>query len=106
MREGFLKALTETGVKGQVKGLGSMLAVFFSEGPWENARDFSKGLMSSGELLRFFHLEMANRGIYFLHRGMFALSTPMTEVVVEKTITIFRETLEKLKPLADEIGLT
>jgi len=106
MQHGLQKAMTEVGIGGQVKGMGSMLAVFFSEGPWENARDFSKGLMSSAELLRFFHLEMLNRGIFFLHRGMFALSTPMTEVVVEKTITIFRETLEKLKPLADEIGLT
>ena len=92
--------------RGQIKGLGSMLAVFFSEGPWDNARDFALGLLTSGEFLRFFHLELVNRGIFFLHRGMFALSTPMTEAIVEKTITIFRETLEKLKPLADDIGIT
>ena len=83
-----------------------MLAVFFSEGPWDNARDFSEGLLTSGELLRFFHLEMLNRGVFFLHRGMFALSTPMTEAEVDLALVIFRETLEKLKPLADEIGLT
>ena len=98
--------MLETGVKGQIKGIGSMIAVFFSEGPWENARDFANGLISSGEFLRFFHLEMLNRGIFFLHRGMFALSTPMTEVEVDQAVVIFKETLAKLKPLADDIGLT
>jgi glutamate-1-semialdehyde 2,1-aminomutase len=106
LRDGLQAAMSEVGVRGQVRGLGSMLAVFFSEGPWDNARDFSEGLLTSGEFLRFLHLEMLNRGIFFLHRGMFTLSTPMTESEVDQAIVIFKESLEKLRPLADEIGLT
>ena len=51
--------------------------------------------------MQYLHLEMLNRGIYFLHRGMFTVSTPMTEEVIDKAVGIFEASLQLLKPLAD-----
>jgi len=101
---GLRQALTDTGIVGQIRDLGSMTMVQFSDREIKNARDVVRGFMSYGELMKFFHLEMMNRGVYFLHRGMFSLCTPMTETDLNKAITLFKETLEMLKPLADEVS--
>ncbi len=104
LTSGFQQAMTDTGVVGQVRGMGSMAMLYFSSKEMKTAKDVVTGFMEYGELLKFFHLEMMNQGIYFLHRGMFSLTTPMTEADISKTITVFKETLEMLKPLADKIS--
>ncbi len=101
---GLRQALTDTGTIGQVRELGSMAMVQFTDREMKTARDVVLGFMNYGELMTFFHLEMMNRGVYFLHRGMFNLCTPMTETDINKAVALFKETLELLKPLADEAG--
>ena len=69
-----------------------------------NAADSMVGLRNAGELPRLVHLEMKNRGIYSAGRGMFALSTPMTSMDIDKAVTSFRETLKVVKPyILDEL---
>jgi len=104
LTDGFQQALTDTGIAGQVRGTGSMAMLYFSSKEMKTARDVISGFMKYGELLKFFHLEMMNQGIYFLHRGMFSLTTPMTQADINKTIKVFKQTLEMLKPLADKIS--
>jgi len=102
--DGLQQAFTDTGVTGQVRGIGSLAMVYFSSKEIKTAKEVVLEVMQYGELLKFFHLEMMNRGIYFLHRGMFSLTTPMTESDINKTVKIFKETLEMLKPLADKVS--
>jgi len=101
---GLQQAFTDTGVTGQVRGIGSLAMVYFSSKEIKTAKEVVLEVMQYGELLKFFHLEMMNRGIYFLHRGMFSLTTPMTEADINRTTKIFKETLEMLKPLADKVS--
>ena len=70
----------------------------------DNAKDSKVGLTNACELPRLVHLEMMNRGVYSAGRGMFALSTPMTDADIEKAVGSFRETIGMLKPyIADEL---
>jgi glutamate-1-semialdehyde 2,1-aminomutase len=49
------------------------------------------------------HLEMMNRGIFAASRGMFVVSTPMTEKEIDKAIKVFESSLKILKPYAAEV---
>lgn len=60
----------------QVVGMGSVLAVHFTDGPVRNYRDVT---WADGTLLRRFVIGMLNEGVFLAPRGMMALSTPMTE---------------------------
>ena len=104
LTDGFQQALNDTGVTGSIRAIGSMAMLYFSNREIKTAKDVVLGFMEYGELMRFFHLEMMNRGIYFLHRGMFSLATPMTETEINKTINIFKETLDMIKPMADKVS--
>jgi glutamate-1-semialdehyde aminotransferase len=48
------------------------------------------------------HLEMLSRGIYYARRGMFVLSTPMTEREIDRAIEAFGASLKVLRPLVAE----
>ena len=61
------------------------------------------GRVSAVEVMKLSHCEMMNRGIFSAPRGMFAISTPMTEKEIDKTIRKFEETLKMLKPCVAEV---
>ncbi|MEN8210264.1 MAG: aspartate aminotransferase family protein [Thermodesulfobacteriota bacterium] len=103
LTDGIQQALTDCGVIGRIRSIGSMAMLHFVNREIKTAKDVVLGFMEYGELMRFFHLEMMNRGIYFLHRGMFSLTTPMIEDEIHKTIKIFKETLEMIKPMANKV---
>jgi len=98
LRDGFTAALKETGIMGSVSGVGSILNLHWRDQRPISATDSIVGLMSAGELPGLVHLEMMNRGVYSANRGMFALSTPMTNEDIDKAVDCFRETLHILKP--------
>ena len=60
----------------QIVGMGSILAVHFTNGPVRNYRDVAG---ADGELLGRFVIGMMNEGIFLAPRGMMALCTPMTD---------------------------
>jgi glutamate-1-semialdehyde 2,1-aminomutase len=98
LRDGFTAALQEVRLKGCVSGSGSLLQLHWRDQKPANATDSILALKKAGELPRLVHLELMNRGVYSAGRGMFALSTPMTHVDIDKAIASFRETLLMLKP--------
>jgi glutamate-1-semialdehyde 2,1-aminomutase len=102
MRKGFQDAMKKVGIKGQTTGYGSLIGVGWREGAITKARDTLETFMSSGELPKLLHLEMLTRGIYYAGRGLFALSTPMTEREVDRTIEVFEDALKMLKPYVAE----
>jgi glutamate-1-semialdehyde 2,1-aminomutase len=103
LREGFIAALREAGIKGNVSGYGSVLQLHWRDAPPISATDSMLGLKGAGQLPALIHLEMMNRGVYSASRGMLVLSTPMDSKDIEKAIKAFRETLEILKPYISEM---
>jgi glutamate-1-semialdehyde 2,1-aminomutase len=98
LRDGFTTALIEAGLNGCVSGLGSLLQLHWQDRQPANAKDSMVGMTKAGELPRLIHLEMMNRGVYAAPRGMFCLSTPMTQGDIDTAVAAFRETLSMLKP--------
>jgi len=98
LREGFNTAFQTAGIKGQVTGLGSLLQVHWKAGTISNAKEAFIGRERIKGLIELFHLEMMNRGIFAAPRGMFCISTPMTEKEIDVCIKEFGVTLEVLKP--------
>jgi glutamate-1-semialdehyde aminotransferase len=78
-----------------------VFSVHWAEHEPQNAKDTAKAFHSAGVLPALFHLEMMNRGIHIAPRGMFALSTPMTENDVNGVIKTFEDTLKYLKPFVE-----
>jgi glutamate-1-semialdehyde 2,1-aminomutase len=98
LRDDLTAALKEAGLKGCVSGLGSLLQLHWQDRQPANAKDSMVGMTKAGELPHLVHLEMMNRGVYSARRGMFCLSTPMTQEDIDKAVVSFRETLSILKP--------
>jgi glutamate-1-semialdehyde 2,1-aminomutase len=100
---GLDRTFRQAGIPGRTRGLGSLVGVAFTEKPLNTSREVVLELAKTGELLHFLHLELLNRGIYFMSRGMFVVSTPMTETEIDQAVRIFGEALEVVKPLAEGI---
>jgi glutamate-1-semialdehyde 2,1-aminomutase len=102
MKEGLGRALKNVGLTGRVTGIGSLLQVHFGDKEIGSAVDSVMGIVNSKEMQRFLHLEMINRGIFSAGRGMFVISTPMTEKEIDQAVEAFEGSLEILKPYARE----
>jgi glutamate-1-semialdehyde 2,1-aminomutase len=102
MRRGLLQAMERVGMKGQVLGMGSVIVVMWREGKTTKAKDAVDSVVSAGALPTLLHLEMLCKGIYFASRGMFALSTPMSEEEVDAAVEAFESSLEYLRPVVEE----
>jgi glutamate-1-semialdehyde aminotransferase len=100
---GLNHAFQKVGIPGHTRGLGSILGIAFTEKKFVTSRDAVTALAKAGEIMSFLHLELLNRGVYIMSRGMLAVSTPMCETEIDQTVKIFGEALEVVKPLAAEI---
>jgi glutamate-1-semialdehyde 2,1-aminomutase len=100
---GLKQAMVNVEVIGGTRGIGSLVGIHFTEKPLATSRDVVLTLFPSFELLHYLHLEMLNRGIYLMSRGMFVVSTPMMEKQIDACVANFEAALRMLKPLADEI---
>jgi glutamate-1-semialdehyde 2,1-aminomutase len=102
LRAGFDRAFQKAGLKGRATGLGSLAQVHFGDHAIRTAYDFAAGMLRAGEAPRLFHLEMINRGVFSAGRGMFVVSTPMTEKEIDQAVEASAAALEMLKIYAVE----
>lgn len=98
LREGFEAALKSAGVAATVTGMGSLMAVHWRKQAPRTARETFEGLLKAWDLAGLFHLEMLNQGVFSAPRGMYVLSTPMTEKEIDLVAEAFGVTLSLLKP--------
>jgi glutamate-1-semialdehyde 2,1-aminomutase len=99
---GLNQIFEKVGIPGQTRGLGSLIGIAFTDKPLATSRDVVLALAKTGELLQFLHLELLNRGVLIMSRGMFVVSTPMTEKEIDQAVRIFGEALEVVKPIAED----
>lgn len=98
LRQGFTRAFQAAGIKGHAGGLGSLVSIHWGDEKIESPGDVTRGTRSAGNLVKLLHLEMTNRGIHSAARGMYVISTPMTETEIDEAVQTFGTTLEILKP--------
>ncbi|CAB1082919.1 Glutamate-1-semialdehyde 2,1-aminomutase (EC [Olavius algarvensis Delta 1 endosymbiont] len=97
LKSGIENAFKAAGVRGQVSGIGSLNQIHWCDRPLHNARDAARAMADAGDLPGLLHLEMINRGIYSAKRGMFIISTPMSEVEIDKAVAAFCGAMEMLQ---------
>jgi len=102
LRAGFQTAMERVGIRGQVGGRGSLVGTIWSGRELANAKDVVLGFMDSGDLSAVLHWEMLNRGVFYASRGMYVLSTPMDEAIIDEVIGAFEGALEVVKPYVAE----
>jgi glutamate-1-semialdehyde 2,1-aminomutase len=104
LKAGFNQAFQRVGIKGQAVGFGSILIIHWTDQSLTTSRDFVRSIIAVGELPQLLHMEMLNRGIFSVTRGMYSVSTAMTEREIDQAIASFESTLQLLKPYAAEVA--
>ena len=90
------------GVRAQVKGVGSISIVHYTDQPVNNYRDARQAMEAAGSLYELVHLSNTNNGIWIAERGEYALSTPMDEAIIDQTVEVFKKTYSGLLPVIRE----
>jgi glutamate-1-semialdehyde 2,1-aminomutase len=98
LRAGFEQALNSVGIFGRITGKGSLMSLHFGVETPTNALAAALGARKNKEFFRPLHLQLANLGIHTAPRGMYIVSTPMSEKEIDRAIAAFEETLDLLKP--------
>jgi glutamate-1-semialdehyde 2,1-aminomutase len=104
LRQGMDEAFTEIGMHGYASGEGSLVYVHWTAQKVVSAVDVVRWKQIAAELPRLLHLELLNRGIFSANRGMFNISTPMNEEVINHALEAFRAALFTLKPYVADIA--
>jgi glutamate-1-semialdehyde 2,1-aminomutase len=92
LESGLTRALADTKTTGIVQRVGSMLTLFFHDGP---VRDFKAALSCDTKRFARFHGELLRRGVYFPPSQFEAafLSTAHTDADIDRTILVAKEAL-------------
>jgi glutamate-1-semialdehyde aminotransferase len=94
--------MDRVGIRGRAGGWGSLVGTIWSERELNNAKDVVLGFLDGGDLSAVLHWEMLNRGIFFASRGMYVVSTPMDEAIIDKVVEEFEGALQVIKPYLAE----
>jgi glutamate-1-semialdehyde 2,1-aminomutase len=89
----------------QVTGVGSLLGLHFARRPVRSVHDLEAGDADQGrrreQLMKLFHLDMLDQGIYLARRGYVTLSLPMGEADFDRLAQAVDEFLELRGPLIE-----
>lgn len=88
LRLGLRSALADTGVMGQVTGVGSLLQIHFSE---TEVTDYRAGKRTAPlQPLQLLHLMLLNHGVSIAPRGLMCISTSMDKQDINHTVSVSR----------------
>ncbi|RLB61284.1 MAG: glutamate-1-semialdehyde-2,1-aminomutase [Deltaproteobacteria bacterium] len=95
LEEGLVAALTDAGVTGCVQRVGSMITLFFTEGP---VRNFADSAATDSDRFAAFHRSLLDGGVYWPPSKFEAafLSGAHTDDDIEQTVAVARAGLGKL----------
>ena len=76
----------------------------WTDEPVITLNDAARAGQGIGKLRELLHLELLNRGVYTSNRGMFCISTPMTEAEIDFALGALEGALRTLKPYMREVA--
>ena len=91
--EGLEKAVADSGLTARVTGQGSLWTLHFTS---SEVIDYRSKATADPAVQRLFHLALLTEGVFSAPRGMFALSTVMTESHIDDAIDRIRRALSTL----------
>ena len=92
------------GIRAQCLGFGSLQQIQWTDEPVVTLKDAARAGQGIGRLRELLHLELLNRGVYSSNRGMFCISTPMTEAEIDFALDALEGALRTLKPYMEEVA--
>ncbi|MCF6248112.1 MAG: aspartate aminotransferase family protein [Desulfobacula sp.] len=98
-QKGLLESFVSNGLKIQSNQIGSLLNLHFYN---ESITTAEQVLCSEEQLHSLMHLSLLNKGIFNIPRGLFILSTSITENEIDHMVSKIDETLKELLPLIEE----
>ena len=98
-QKGILESFKSNGLNIQSNQIGSLLNLHFVNEPITTAEQVLK---SEEQLHTLMHLSLLNKGFFTIPRGLFILSTIMTEQEIDHLVNKIDETLKELLPLIKE----
>ena len=98
-QKGVLASIEQNGLAIQSNQIGSILNLHFYNRPITHAAQVGEAVE---ELHALFHLGLLNRGVFSIPRGLFLLSTAITEQEIDGLVDKIDETLKELLPLIRE----
>ncbi len=98
-QEGLLRIFASNGLKIQSNQIGSLLNLHFYNEPISRAEQV---LESVEQLHTLMHLSLLNKGVFTIPRGLFILSTAITNDEIDGLVVKIDETLKELLPLIEE----
>jgi len=102
LREGFNRSFSEAGFLAAASGSGSIVCFRWTGKEPLDARQAAEGMIPAGDFPNYVHIELMNQGVYSASRGMFVLSTPMTEADIDFAVDAMAASLDRLKSYAEE----
>ncbi len=90
------------GIRAQCLGYGSLQQIQWTDAPVITLQDAARAGQGIGKLRELLHLELLNRGVYTSNRGMFCVSTPMTDAEIDIALAALEGALRTLKPYMRE----
>jgi glutamate-1-semialdehyde 2,1-aminomutase len=100
LAEGIRDVFIKLNIKGQVTGRGSLLNLHFNSVPVVDGRTAK---LDNQQILHLLHLALMERGIFAASRGMFAISTPMTDKEIHTAVMAVEDSLAELQPYIEEL---
>lgn len=82
---------------------GSMMAICPNKKSMKTSRDAVSAYIEGMEFMKYFHLELLNLGVTCLSRGLFSISTPMDDAVIEDAANRIGDAIEHCKPIRDAL---
>jgi len=99
LRRGLRSAFADSGVRGQVVGIGSLLQVHFVD---ELVTNYRSAARTPKDLRSLLHLSLLNRGVFTSTRNSLCISTPMTEIEIDQAVEAFRKSFSDLRAVITE----
>ena len=99
LQKGLLESFKSNGLNIQSNQIGSLLNLHFVNKPITTAEQV---LESIEQLHTLMHLSLLNKDVFTIPRGLFILSTAMTEQEIDHLVNKIDETLKELLPLIEE----
>ena len=95
-KDGVLDIYSRLGLNMQVSGEGSIYNILFTDKEVKNYRDVAA---AHEELNKILYLDLLTRGVFDAERGMFCMSTAMTESDVDLGLGTLEEALKDMLPV-------
>ncbi len=104
LNDGINRIFKTLGIRAQCLGYGSLQQIQWTDEPLATLADARRASERAGKLRDLLHLELLNRGVYTSNRGMFSISTPMTEAEIDYALSALEGALALLKATMREVA--